>query len=257
MKAIHYILVFLFLTIGINTLSATTKSADQSPMAYFHQTNYTQTIKILEERVAKEPNAIDYYNLALCYNKMGLKEKAILSIERSFYLDPYYSETRELRELLYKSVEGACSYRPSVMQGVADSLIYPMTLRSWINLAVILFILSMLALAMYFYLEEESWQRVSFYSFLVLLAFVILSNLAIAHEYYYHVQQETLLIVQDKGTVYQEAHEDAPELMSLFKGNRLKRVAEEEANAPMWQKVVLPNGQTGFVQLAIVEAVVE
>ncbi len=247
-----YILCFLLLALN---LKAEAKSLD----TLFQTSHYSESVELLEEELTKGEDANTYYNLALSYNKLGNKAQAILSIERSYYLNPYDSETREVMAMLYKSTEGANRYERGFLLSLADSLAYMFTMTSWIVWALLFFIASMSSLIYYFYTSNALHQRLAFYSFLVLLLFSLFANGAIAHQYYYHHQVEDLAIVKEQTSVYTEANEDSQVLTDVFVGNRLELIDnnQELSSTSSWQAVRLPNKEEGYIEKAFISNVIE
>ncbi len=250
MKNFRYILFFILLGLS---LQVEAKSLD----TLFQTSRYSESIELLEEELAKGEDSNAYYNLALSYYKLGDKAQALLSIERSFYLNPYDSETREVMAILYKSTEGANKYERGFMLTLADSIAYMFTMTSWIVLALLFFLASMSLLIYYFYSANALHQRLAFYGFLVLLVLSLLSNGAIAHQYYYHKQVENLAIVKEQANVYNEASSQAEVLTEVFAGNRLEMLDNDDEVSSSWQKIELPNGQKGYVEQSFISNVIE
>ncbi len=250
MRNFRYILFWLLFGLS---LQAKATSLD----TLFHSSRYSESVELLEEELKNGADANVYYNLALAHYKLGDKAQAILSIERSFYLNPYDSETREVMAMLYKSTEGANRYERGFLLSLADSLAYMFTMTSWIIWALLFFIVSMSSLVYYFYTPNALHQRIAFYIFLALLLFALFSNGAIAHQYYYHKQRENLVIVKEQANIYTEATNEGEVLTEVFAGNRLELLEHNDNLSSSWQAVRLPNHQKGYINKSFISNVIE
>ncbi len=250
MTYFRYLLLSLIMGFSLNIKA---KNID----SLFHFSNYTESVELLEAESRSNPNSNNYYNLAISYYKLGNKAKAILSIERSFYLDPCNSETREVMSRLYKSTEGPNQYERGFLLTLADNFAYVMSIKAWVCLALLLFSLSMASLIYYFYSYNALHQRIAFYSFIILLVISFISNAAIAHQYYYHRQVEDLAIVKEKTKLYDKANKDGEPLTELSSGNRLELLNNDENTSTSWQRVRLANDKEGYVERSAIIEVIE
>ncbi len=248
----YFTYIFCCLLFSFN-LQAEVPSLD----SLFHSSNYTETVKVLEEGLSKGADANLYYNLALSYYKLGNKAEAILAIERSYYLDPCNSETREVMAMLYKSTEGVNQYERGVLTSLGDRFAYMLSMTAWIVWALLLFACGMLALVYYFYSTNALHQRIAFYIFIAFVLLSFVANGAIAHQYYYHKQVEDLAIVKDKANIYAEPDKELEPMTEVFVGNRLILLDNDEGISSSWQAVLLPNDKEGYIEKSAITNVIE
>ncbi len=257
MKRIYISLILSYLLILSNFKLEAQQDSTSNAGILFHRSNYSSATKVLEKQLDVENNALDYYNLALCYNKLGNTYRAILAIERSQYLDPYNPKTREVLPLLYEKSKGLCRYERGIMLSLADKIIYSLYASSWKILALGSFILSMLLIIAYFYFKSSKYQRMAFYSSILLALSSVFCNLALAHQYYYHKEVEHIAIVTKECKAYSDAYKGSKMLTKLYEGNRLSLEENPPELEESWQMVKLPNEQIAYVQKSVITSVVE
>ncbi len=250
MKQLKYIVLFSLLLMTTSLKALTSDSL-------FYSSQYLESSEFLEKELGQGNDGIVYYNLALNYHKLGEKAKSIIAIERSFYHNPYSEDTRNVMAELYKRTNGVCAYDRGVLLTFLDNLIYAFHLTTWIVWALLFFFASMVMVILYFYFRGALYQRVAFYLFLMLLICSFLSNMAIAHQYYYHKEVEDLAIVNTEATIYSEPTDQGQEVVKVFQGNRLLML-ENPADIPSsWQAVELPDDRVAYINKSALTPVIE
>ena len=157
-------------------LQAATVTAVQADSAYA-QERYHDALQAYQLMAQQQGTSAElYYNMGNTYYKINDYAHAILCYERSLLLDPTCRDTRENLDFVRQKLKlpVATGSRSFVTQ-VAQSVAFWFSSNGWAVLAAILFVLCLLAVALYVFAVQVRWRKVGFFSAIALLAFSALA----------------------------------------------------------------------------------
>lgn len=251
------------LVIGIMTLlgssvcvplQAATVTAVQADSAYV-QERYHDALKAYQLMAEQQGTSAElYYNMGNTYYKINDCAHAILCYERSLLLDPTSRDTRENLEFVRQKLKlpVATGSRSFVTQ-VAQSVAFWFSSNGWAVMAAILFVLCLLAVALYVFAVQVKWRKVGFFSAIVLLA---LSALALTCSLYLRnrAANSHAAIVMTQSALLSNAPrapQDNEEAFKLPQGSKVEITDSVTTGAAdgsgKWYHVESTNGRTAWI----------
>jgi tetratricopeptide (TPR) repeat protein len=175
------IMALLGSSVGV-PLQAATATAVQADSAYaqerYHDALGNYQLMMQEQGVSSKL----FYNMGNTYYKINDYAHAIICYEKALMLDPTCTQARENLEFVNQKLKlpVAMGSRSFVTQ-VAQSVAFLFTSNGWAIVALITFILCLIAVAIYVFRREVLWRKLGFFSALALL---VLTALAITCSLY-------------------------------------------------------------------------
>ena len=251
------------LVIGIMTLlgssvcvplQAATVTAVQADSAYA-QERYHDALKAYQLMAEQQGTSAElYYNMGNTYYKINDCAHAILCYERSLLLDPTSRDTRENLEFVRQKLKlpVATGSRSFVTQ-VAQSVAFWFSSNGWAVMAAILFVLCLLAVALYVFAVQVKWRKVGFFSAIALLA---LSALALTCSLYLRnraANSHAAIVMTQSASLSNapRAPQDNEEAFKLPQGSKVEITDSVTTGAAdgsgKWYHVESTNGRTAWI----------
>ena len=251
------------LVIGIMTLlgssvcvplQAATVTAVQADSAYV-QERYHDALKAYQLMAEQQGTSAElYYNMGNTYYKINDCAHAILCYERSLLLDPTSRDTRENLEFVRQKLKlpVATGSRSFVTQ-VAQSVAFWFSGNGWAVMAAILFVLCLLAVALYVFAVQVKWRKVGFFSAIALLA---LSALALTCSLYLRnraANSHAAIVMTQSASLSNapRAPQDNEEAFKLPQGSKVEITDSVTTGAAdgsgKWYHVESTNGRTAWI----------
>lgn len=246
-----HLLILLSLLLSAQTLQATSKAeADALYNAEQYQkaaAAYSQILKT--QGVAAEI----YYNLGNCYYKMDSIPLAILNYERAYVLDPGDNDIRNnLTFARGKTIDKVVP--PSKMFFVTwwNDFTHLQSIDAWALQAVILFIISLVSLLVYFLSFNIRVRKVAFSLSMLLLAVVVLHNLA-AYSQYSELKHHAAAIIMDSAVSVKSS--PSPNSTDLFLIHEGSKVEILDQTMEHWYEIKFEEGKQGWIPANSVEVI--
>ena len=231
--------------------------AESEAEAAYRNGNFNESIKLYESQIAenkltnKESPEL-YYNLANAYFRDNQVAKAIVNYERALLLDPGDSDIRHNLRFAKTRIEDKIDS--------ADNLVINKWIRTvqnlysantWAIIAVVFFIILIVTIGAYMISTEITIRKISFYTGIVLLSLVILSNVFAFKQKNKVVNHNTGIVMSASVSIYTSPDAHSQELFRLHEGSKvtIKRV---EGN---WYEIVIANGSVGWLQKKNIETI--
>lgn len=251
------------LVIGIMTLlgssvcvplQAATVTAVQADSAYV-QERYHDALKAYQLMAEQQGTSAElYYNMGNTYYKINDCAHAILCYERSLLLDPTSRDTRENLEFVRQKLKlpVATGSRSFVTQ-VAQSVAFWFSSNGWAVMAAILFVLCLLAVALYVFAVQVKWRKVGFFSAIALL---VLSALALTCSLYLRnraANSHAAIVMTQSASLSNapRAPQDNEEAFKLPQGSKVEITDSVTTGAAdgsgKWYHVESTNGRTAWI----------
>lgn len=215
--------------------------------------DYASAIQIYENLLKKGEAAEVYYNLGNSYYKAGDIAKAILSYERALLLQPGNADIRANLEIARsKTIDKVVPVPEIFFVSWAKSLINCMSIDAWAKLGVVFFILLLVSLYLFFFSKQSVWKKTGFIAGLVLLAFVILSNVFASQQKSELTNRNDAIVLSPSVTVRSTPSDSGTSLFILHEGHK---VEIKDNSMREWKEIRLEDGKVGWVPTFAIEVI--
>ena len=229
---------------------------NEAEAAYINN-NFAESIRLYEAQVSEhrsinQESAQIYYNLGNAYFRDNQIAKAIVNYERALLLEPGDSDIRHNLRFAKTRIEDKIDS--------ADNLFINKWIRSiqnlysgntWAIIGIVLFILLIVAIGLYMISAQIILRKVSFYSGIVLLSLVIITNVFAFNQKTKITNRSTAIIMSASVSIYTSPDAHSQELFRLHEGAKVK-IKREEGR---WIEIVIANGSVGWLQKMYVETI--
>ena len=229
---------------------------NEAEAAYINN-NFAKSIQLYEAQVSEhrsinQESAQIYYNLGNAYFRNNQIAKAIVNYERALLLEPGDSDIRHNLRFAKTRIEDKIDS--------ADNLFINKWIRSiqnlysgntWAIMGIVLFILLIVAIGLYMISAQIILRKVSFYSGIVLLSLVIITNVFAFNQKTKITNRSTAIIMSASVSIYTSPDAHSQELFRLHEGAKVK-IKREEGR---WIEIVIANGSVGWLQKMNVETI--
>ncbi len=229
---------------------------NEAEAAYINN-NFAESIRLYEAQVSEhrsinQESAQIYYNLGNAYFRDNQIAKAIVNYERALLLEPGDSDIRHNLRFAKTRIEDKIDS--------ADNLFINKWIRSiqnlysgntWAIIGIVLFILLTVAIGLYMISAQIILRKVSFYSGIVLLSLVIITNVFAFNQKTKITNRSTAIIMSASVSIYTSPDAHSQELFRLHEGAKVK-IKREEGR---WIEIVIANGSVGWLQKMYVETI--
>lgn len=215
--------------------------------------DYASAIQIYENLLKKGEAADVYYNLGNSYYKAGDIAKAILSYERALLLQPGNADIRANLEIARsKTIDKVVPVPEIFFVSWAKSLINCMSIDAWAKLGVVFFVLLLVSLYLFFFSRQIVWKKTGFIAGLVLLAFVILSNVFASQQKSELTNRNDAVVLSPSVTVRSTPSDSGTSLFILHEGHK---VEIKDNSMREWKEIHLEDGKVGWVPTFAIEVI--
>lgn len=161
-KATHILTVIIAIVAGSATGYAEDFAA-KADSAYL-SSNYLQATELYEKEIKTNgTSAALYYNLGNSYYRIGKHAKAIVAYERALRLDPSDSDARANLEFVNSKLIDKKGYEGSFLSRAFTDISNLMSTNAWAWMALIFFIGTIAAVAMYFFGSQVLLRKIGFF----------------------------------------------------------------------------------------------
>lgn len=251
MKSIVKYIILCGLLLSVASLFYPLAAQDVSTDAIkaYQEEDYEKAIELLEKEVnlQKEKgyeSANLYYNLGNAYFRDNEVAKAILNYERALLIDPGDRDIRHnlkfARTKIEDKIEGI---DPFFLQSWFDSVQNLQSSNAWAKLSVFLFLIFIASLSFFFFSNKILIKKITFYTGLIALAFVIFANIFSYRQKSKIEKRNTAIIMAGAVSVTNSPDENSKELFILHAGSKIK-INKKEGN---WMEIEIDNGNVGWI----------
>lgn len=244
-----YIILLLLVTVSV----ANGQTKLQADSAYVNN-DYAGAVEMYEAILANEGESADlYYNLGNSYYKMDNIAKAILNYERALLLNPGDGDIRFNLELAQsKAVDKVVPMSEMFFVTWIKSFMNIMSEKGWAKLAIISFIMMLLAMALYFFGKKIVVKKIGFISAICLLMICITANVFASSQKEKALNHGTAIIMAPSVTVKSTPNETGTDLFILHEG---RKVMIKDNTMKEWKEIQLEDGNAGWVPASVIEII--
>lgn len=224
-------------------------TAEQARLAY-DSAQYHRAIEILEKESAAQKkagleSANLYYNLGNAYFRTDNIAKARLNYERAALLDPGDKDIQRNINFIKTRIEDKIPIADSFFLSVWFTSVQNwFSSNGWAKIGVISFLLFIACLALFFFSKKEILKKVSFYSGLILIIFIIFANIFSYNQKKRVEERNTAIILSGAAPVLSSPDTNSKELFVLHAGTKVI-ITKEDRN---WLEIEIDNGSIGWIQ---------
>ncbi|MEG0011373.1 MAG: tetratricopeptide repeat protein [Muribaculaceae bacterium] len=174
MKKIIYTLLFFILPLVASSATLT----EQADSAY-NKDNFNKALSIYLDIAKNEGSSSDlYYNIGNTYYRLGNLGKSILFYERAIALNPNNENAKiNLDFVNGKIIDQTLTPESNILTNITDSFMSGQSSNGWAVIAIISFILFLLAGMLYIFSTSILFRKIGFFGGVILVIFVIISNI--------------------------------------------------------------------------------
>ena len=246
-RFIEYILLSLIcLTAGAQTKS----QADD----LYRKEKYEQAAAIYEKILKKDGVAAAiYYNLGNCYYKMDEIPRAVLNYERALLLNPGDEDIRANLVLARsKTVDKTTIASEMFFVTWWRALVNSMSINAWIICAVSSFVLMLIGLLVYFFVQKVALRKVGVYGAFVMIFLVLISNIAAYYQNELIENRMTAIVMSPSVTVKSSPAINSTDLFVIHEGTKVIILDNQMKG---WREVKFEEGKQGWVPKEAIEEI--
>ncbi len=247
MRRLIVIYCFLF---GVLTSSFAQSKADAD--SAYQKGKYETAARIYEQLLSHGENAYLYYNLGNAYYRMHDIAHAILNYERAALREPGNSDIRfNLALARSKTEDKVADSDQFFIFYWFHSLVNAHNTDGWARMALIVFVMMLVAILLFFFGRVSLLRRISSYAVVLLFICVVLFNvfaLIQRNEFL----NKTRAIVMQTVPVKSTPDNSGNTLFTLHPGTKVKISDNSMTN---WKEVSLSDGKKGWLSKSAIELI--
>ena len=223
----------------------------------YRDKDFTESIKLYEAQIAEnkltnQESSHLYYNLGNAYFRNNQVAKAIVNYERALLLNPGDSDIRHNLRFAKTRIEDKIDSADSFFINQWINSIQNMySANTWAIIGVAFFVLLIIAIGIYMISAQLILRKVSFYSGIVLLSLVIITNIFAFKQKDKIVNRSTGIVMSASVSIYTSPDAHSQELFRLHEGAKVK-IKRQEGR---WIEIVIANGSVGWLQKKNIETI--
>ena len=231
--------------------------ADAAADLAYRDKDFTESIKLYEAQIAEnkltnQESSHLYYNLGNAYFRNNQVAKAIVNYERALLLSPGDSDIRHNLRFAKTRIEDKIDSADSFFINQWINSIQNMySANTWAIIGIAFFVLLIIAIGIYMISAQLILRKVSFYSGIVLLSLVIITNIFAFKQKDKIVNRSTGIVMSASVSIYTSPDAHSQELFRLHEGAKVK-IKRQEGR---WIEIVIANGSVGWLQKKNIETI--
>ena len=248
-----YLLFIYCLLISVSASASALVSKAEADSAYAKE-HFVQAAAIYRQLTdSLGESAQIYYNLGNCYYRQDSIAQAILNYERALLLDPSMDDARfNLDIARAKTVDKVVPASEMFFAKIFHSLVLSLSINRWALIAVVSFLLALIALALYLFLPSIAAKKASFVFALVMFFITAFANIA-ALQQRAHINNRTGAIIMAPSVVVKSTPSaSGTDLFILHQGTH---VDIRDNSMKDYVEVQLTDGKQGWIQRSQIEII--
>jgi len=259
MKQFKIIIILIATTLLTTPLLAQNATVERANKAY-KQELYNEALKLYQQAAQSEGVSSDLYcNIGDTYYRLKDNVHAVLYYERALQLDPSNDNARFNLEFVRSKMQLPDDAGDSWFSNWVDSVVSRLSSNTWAVIAITTFLLFLLAVAAYLFLDNVLLRKVGFFGGALLVVASILANLAAFHVYHKATAGRNAIIMPQTVTLStaprtpKDKDEQAFELQQGTKVQIVDSIATDKHDK--WLKVSTAGGHKAWLPAKDVEII--
>ena len=227
---------------GTATLDSLKAQADKA----FAEEKYEQAAETYT-RVADSVASVSvYYNLGCTYYRMDDMAKSVLWFERAHKLDPADDDIESNLQLAReKTIDRITAKHSFVVLDIFQHMASMLNLGAWTWTCLTLFILAMVAAALFLIADGMRVRKCGFFASVLCLLLCVLGNICAIYQKREANRHDAGVIMSSVVTVKSTPSEGGNDLFLLHEGTR---VEIRDGSLKDWAEIEIADGKVGWLQ---------
>lgn len=223
---------------------------DRAAKAY-NQELYTDALKLYQQAEQNEgTSAALCVNIGDTYYRLKDSGRAILYYERALLLDPGNSDARYNLDFVRQKASLPDESGASILSIWFDRLMSSFSSNTWAVIGIVSFILFLLAVAVYVFVEAVLWRKVGFFGGLALLVVTAVANIGAFVTHSRAVNHDTAIVMSQKavlGTSPRTPSNNSEIAFELQQGRKVQLGDSVRVGQNLWLRATTPDGRQAWV----------
>lgn len=240
--------------------AATAFATDTADSAY-SQKRYQDAIRIYEAQAKAEGTSSDlYYNLGCAHYKMQNVPYAILCFERALILNSSNTDAKANLQFVREKAKIADNAPEGFLSDLMQQSVGQLSSDSWAIIAAIVFVVLLLAIAAYIFLDSVLWRKVGFFGAGFLLVALICTMGFAFYQRSVTMGHSSAIVMPQSATLSTAPHspsekEVAYKLNGGIKVGIVDSVSTASKSAVKWYKVEVAGHEPAWISSADIEKI--
>ena len=257
---IRFLLSFLVVTV-IGCLGLSAQDFRSQADSAYDKGNYQEAARLYQATIDSLGSTSDlYYNLGNAQYRNGKLAKAILGYERALRLDPANEDARANLKFVNDRIVDKKGQTGSFISNAFDDITSLMSSNSWAILALCFFVLTIAAVAAYYFLPSVMVKKIGFFGGIIALLLTVIFIILSFHGKSMQQSEEFAIITSPTtilSTVPREPSNRQEEAMLLHEGTKVQILSsvsfEADSTRQTWHEVQIDNAHRAWINDADVE----
>lgn len=217
----------------------------QADEAYARE-RYEQAAGLYSRVADSVASASVYYNLGCAYYRMDQMAQSVLWLERALKLSPADEDIEANLQLAReKTIDRITAKHDFVMLDLLHRMASLLNLGQWAWTCLALFILALLALALFFTGSSVPMRKGGFFASITLLLLCILGNACALYQRYEAGRHDAGVVMAPVVTVKSTPSDSGNDLFLLHEGTR---VEIRDSSLKDWAEIEIADGKVGWIE---------
>ena len=219
--------------------------------------NYRKAIELFVKEIESlknqgEESASLYYNLGNAHFRANEVAQAILYYERALLIDPGDRDIRHNIEYANTKIEDKILVADQfILSSWLISIENLMSSNAWAMFAIICFVVLIGCLAVFFFSGQIRWKKITFYTGIVLIVFIIIGNVFSYRQKQEIEQRDTAIVMAASAPVHSSPDSNSKELFILHSGTKVVITKEDK----IWLEIEINDGNVGWIRRNMIEII--
>lgn len=253
------IIIYVLLAMMALPLLAANANIDRANQAY-KQELYNEALRLyLQEAEKTGVSSSLYCNIGDTYYRLKDNVHAVLYYERALLLDPSNSDARFNLEFVRGKMQLPDDAGDSWFSNWVDQTVSRLSSNTWAVIAIVTFLLFLLGVAAYMFMDNVMMRKIGFFGGAVLLVVSIVSNLAAFHVHDRATSGNGAIIMPQQVTLStaprtpRDKQEEAFELQQGTRVQIIDSIADKASGT--WLQVSTAGGHKGWLKGQDIEVI--
>lgn len=245
---IIYITLLLFVSLGVSAQSNLPLAND-----HYSKGEFTQAIELYEQTLTEEGESAElYYNLGNAYFKSDQLSKAILNYERALLLSPNFADAKFNLEIArQKVVDKIEPIGEFFLNNWMTSFRQLLPSNGWAVWSIVLFVLTLLALFVYFFTRRMAIKKLGFFAALFSFLLCLLFNVNAFNQKEAYTAHDRAVISAATVSIKSTPDAGGLDLFILHEGT----VVAIKSKLGEWSEIELADGNVGWIKHSDLEII--
>ena len=246
------LLFILSLCIISIVASAEEDARMQQALSCCQDGKYDEAITLYESLLSEQKeSATLYYNLGYAYYKSGMLGKAIVNMERAKRLSPNDADVLANLEQAYANTDQMQTLEPVFFVRWWTSFTDAMGSDGWAVVMVVLFVLTLVGVALFMFSDIVALRKTGFFSAIILFVFCVMSLVVSINKKNAIEESSEAIIMSASVTMTTSPDKNGSEMAVLHEGTHVEILSE----LGEWIEVQLKDGNVGWLKKSDVEVI--